>query len=91
MSTLQKLRGDPKIEIPIGGRTLTIYKQGTRAGLFSLVATVVLFNLPWRWIPGLGDILQMLVVAVGFYLSAALIGSFTPAAVDAESSSRRWL
>lgn len=91
MTTLQKLRGDPRIQIPMGRRKLTIYRQGGRAGLFSFVATVVLFNLPWRWIPGLGDILQMLVVAVGFYFSAALIGSFTPAAVDAESSSRRWL
>ncbi|MGJ7545275.1 hypothetical protein [Variovorax sp. LT1R16] len=90
MSTLQKLRGDPKTEIPMGSRTLTIYTQGARLGLFSFVATVVLFNLPWRWIPGMGDILQALVAAVGFYLSAALIASLTPTPMDAATSSRRW-
>ncbi|WP_219215772.1 hypothetical protein [Variovorax boronicumulans] len=90
MTTLQKLRGDPRIEIPLRGRTLTIYGQGARLGLFSFVATVVLFNLPWHWIPGLGDVLQALVAAAGFYLSAALIGSLRPTAMDAETSSRPW-
>lgn len=90
MSILQKLRGDPKVEIPLWGRKLTIYRQGAQLGLFSFVATVVLFNLPWRWIPGLGEILQMLFATVGFYLSAALIGSLTPKGLGAEISSRRW-
>lgn len=91
MSTFHKLRGDPRIEVPLWGRKLTIYRQGARLGLFSFVATAVLFSVPWRWVPGMGDILQASVAAVGFYLSAALIGSLTPTAMDAETSSRCWL
>ncbi|MDQ0073355.1 hypothetical protein J2W34_005163 [Variovorax boronicumulans] len=91
MSTLQKFRGDSTLRTPMLGRTLTLYRQGAWFALFSFLATVVLFNLPWRLIPVAGEILQMLVAAVGFYLSAALIGSLAPNDVDAETASRRWL
>lgn len=91
MSTLQKLRGDSMLRIPALGRTLTLYRHGARLALFSFAATSVLCNLPWRVIPAVGEILQMLVVSVGFYFSAALLGSLTPNDVDADTASRRWL
>jgi hypothetical protein len=91
MSTLQKLRGDLMLRVPTLGQTLTLYRQGARLALFSFFATVVLCNLPWRLIPTVGEILQVLVAAVGFYFSAALIGSLTPNDVDADTASRRWL
>lgn len=91
MSTLQKLRGDPLLKTPMLGRTLTFYRQGARLGLLAFIATVVLLNLPWHLIPAVGEMLQMLVAAVGFYLSAAWAGSLTPDGVDAETASRRWL
>lgn len=91
MSTLQRLRGDSMLRVPTLGRTLTLYRQGARLALFSCVATVVLCNLPWRLVPVVGEILQMLVAAVGFYLSAALIGSLTPNDVNADTASQRWL
>lgn len=79
------------LRVPTLRRTLTLYRQGARLALFSFFATVVLCNLPWRLIPAVGEILQMLVAAVGFYLSAALISSLTPNDVDADTASRRWL
>uniref|UniRef100_UPI00104C878A hypothetical protein n=1 Tax=unclassified Variovorax TaxID=663243 RepID=UPI00104C878A len=88
MSTLQKLRGDSMLRVPTLGRTLTLYRQGGRLALFSFLATVVLFNLPWRLIPAVGEILQMLVAAVGFYFSAVLLGSLTPNDADADTASR---
>ncbi|CAN5495731.1 hypothetical protein BH10PSE18_BH10PSE18_08560 [soil metagenome] len=91
MTTLQQLRGDSMLRVPTLRRTLTLYRQGARLALFSFFATVVLCNLPWRLIPAVGEILQMLVAAVGFYLSAALISSLTPNDVDADTASRRWL
>ena len=48
MLTLQKLRGDSMLRVPTLGRTLTLYRQGGRLALSSFLATVVLFNLPWR-------------------------------------------
>ncbi|MDP9993918.1 hypothetical protein J2W28_004381 [Variovorax boronicumulans] len=89
MSTLHKLRGALMLRVPVLGRTLTLYRQGARSALFSFLATVVLCNLPWRLIPAVGEILQMLVAAFGFYFSAALIGSLTPDDVDADTASRR--
>ncbi|MGJ7558472.1 hypothetical protein ACSFBI_31190 [Variovorax sp. RB3P1] len=91
MSALQKLRGDSMLRVPTLGRTLTLYRQGGRLALFSFFATAMLCNLPWHLIPAVGEILQMLVAAVGFYFSAALMGSITPDDVDADTSSRRWL
>ncbi|MGJ7511812.1 hypothetical protein [Variovorax sp. GT1P44] len=90
MSTLQKHRGEPKIKVPTLGRTLTIYRQGARIGLFSVMATLVLFNLPWRLIPVVGEILQLLVAAVGCYLSVALMSSLTPNDMDADTAATRW-
>lgn len=91
MTTLQKLRGTSMLRVPTLGRTLTIYRQGARLGLFSFVATVVLYNLPWRLIPAAGETLQVLVTAAGFYLSATLSSSLTPNDVDVDSASQRWL
>ncbi len=91
MSALQKLRGDSMLRVPTLGRTLTLYRQGGQLALFSFFATVVLCNLPWHLIPAAGQILQMLVAAVGFYFSAALMASLTPDDVDAATSSQRWL
>lgn len=91
MTTLQKLRGNSMLRVPTLGRTLRIYRQGARLGLFSFVATVVVYNLPWRLIPAAGETLQMLVTTAGFYLSAALSGSLTPNDVDVDSASQRWL
>lgn len=91
MTTLQQLRGDPMAKVSILGRTLTLYGQGAGLGMFLFVATVVLSNLSWRLIPAVGEILQMLLAAIGFYLSAALIGSFTANGVDTKRASRSWL
>lgn len=91
MLTLQALRGEPMCSLPLRGRTLTLYRQGTWWGLFSAFATFVLFNLPWHLVPSVGEILQPLVAAIGFYLSAALMGSLAAHGVDAHSASRRWL
>jgi hypothetical protein len=91
MSTLQKLREDSMLRVATLGRTLKLYRQGARLALFLFLATVVLCNLPWRLIPAVGELLQMLVVAVGFYFSAARMGSLTPNDVDADTVSRHRL
>lgn len=91
MSTLQELRGHSMLRVPTLGCTLTLYRKGARLAFLSFVVTVVLCNLPWHLIPAVGEMLQMLVAAVGFYLSATLFSSFTPNDVDADSASQRWL
>lgn len=91
MSTLQKFRGDSMLKVPLLGRTLTLYRQGAWLALFLFLATMSLCNLPWRLVPAVGEILQLLIAVVGFYLSAALIGSFTANDVDTATASRRWL
>lgn len=91
MTTLQRFRGDSMLRVPMLGRTLTLYRRGASFALFSFFATVLLFNLPWHVIPAVGGILQLLVGGLGFYFSAALIGSLTPNDLDGDTASRRWL
>ncbi|MBO9642979.1 MAG: hypothetical protein J7603_07620 [Pseudacidovorax sp.] len=91
MTTLQRFRGDAMLRVPMLGRTLTLYRRGAWFALFCFFATVLLCKLPWHLIPGVGGILQLLVAAIGFYLSAALVSSLTPNDVDGDTASRRWL
>lgn len=90
-SVLRRLRGEALCKVPMLGQTLTLYRQGALCDLFVGLATVVLFNLPWRWIPHVGDVLQLLVAVAGFYLAAALMGARAPDGMDAEKAASRWL
>lgn len=91
MSTLQKLRGAPFHRMPLLGRTLTLYGPGARRGGLVALATVLLFNLPWRLIPAVGEALQPAMAVMGFYGAATLIGSLTDPGLDETSAARRWL
>jgi hypothetical protein len=55
-----------------------------------VIATWILSLLPWRLIPIVGDLLSMLLLAVGLYIAIALGCSLTPESVDADTAAKRW-
>lgn len=91
MSILKRLRGEPRSTMPFLGQTLTFYRQGVQLGLFTGLATFVVFNLPWHLLPAGGQIFQGLTTVVGCYLAAAVMASRAPAEIDPEDAAARWL
>jgi hypothetical protein len=91
MPLLQRLRGEPAFTMPCLGRTLTLYRQGSRLGLFAGLGTIALFNLPWHLVPGGAEVAQPLAAVVGAYFAATLIASRAPAGTDASDAASRWL
>ncbi|MDM0021627.1 hypothetical protein [Variovorax saccharolyticus] len=91
MSMLKRLRGEPRATVSFLGRNLTLYRQGSRVGLFAGLATFVAFNLPWHLLPAGGEMLRLLTTVVGCYLAATLMASRTKAEMGADEAAARWL
>jgi hypothetical protein len=91
MSILRALRGAPMVTLPVLGQNLTLYRKGSKFGLSVGVATVVLFQLPFRLLSDAGQLLQLLIAACGFCLAATLVASRGPAGVREKDVAKRWL
>lgn len=91
MPLLQRLRGEPAFTMPCLGRTLTLYRQGSRLGLVTGLGAIAVFNLPWHLVPGGAEVARPLVAVVGAYFAATLIASRAPAGMDASDAASRWL
>ena len=91
MSTLQRLRGEPKFCADILGQTLTFYRQGIPLGLAVGLATFIVFQLPWNLVSTGGQVLQVLATLVGCYTATTLMASRAPAGTDAAIAASRWL
>lgn len=91
MSLLQRLRGEVLQQVPCLGQTLFLYKQGFLLGIFTALATLILFNLSWHFFPHGGGAIQLVIAAIGSYVSANLIGARAPNGCPPEVASKRWI
>lgn len=91
MSLLQRLRGEVLQQVPCLGQTLFLYKQGFLLGILAALATLILFNLPWHFVPYAGQAIQLVIALVGSYASANLMGARAPNGCAPEVAARRWI
>lgn len=91
MSILQRFRGDLLQQVPCFGQTLFLYKQGFVLGIFVALITFILFNLPWGLLPYEGEVIQLVIAAIGSYVSANLMGTPAPSGCPPEVAAKRWI
>jgi hypothetical protein len=91
VSLLQRLRGEVLQKVPCLGQTLFLYKQGFVLGIFTGLATLILFNLSWHFVPYAGQAVQLVIAVIGSYVSANLIGARVPNGCPSEVAAKRWI
>ena len=91
MTLLQRLRGEVLLQVPCLEQTLFLYKQGFLLSIFTALTTLILFNLPWHFIPYAGGAIQLVITAIGSYVSANLIGARVPNGCPSEVAAKRWI
>ena len=88
---LRRLRGEPFLQVPSHGQTLTCYRRGLLLGLALGVLTFMLSQLSFVSLALPWQIAHGVLLCGGFYLAAALMASRAPAGLSPELAATRWL